>query len=267
MYEYKNILVEVENGLCTLTLNRPEVRNAINSGMLKDLNDFLPKAKEDPEIRALVITGAGKGFSSGADLGEWDEVNDAGGEGADLEGANWVTWGHNMILGLKNFPKPVIAAVNGAAAGAGCDMALAADIRFGSTNAKFGEAYINVGYCPDNGGTYLLPRVVGWSKATEMIFTGDLVKAEEALKIGLIDHLTTPEDLMTEAKAFARRLAEGPTVAIGQSKLLLAKSWYNSFESQLDAESAAGEVCQATEDSAEAVKAFAERRAPVFKGR
>ena len=146
-------------------------------------------------------------------------------------------------------------------------MALAADVRYGSTNAKFGEAYVNVGYCPDNGGTYLLPRVVGWSKAAEMIFTGDLVKAEEALAIGLITHLTTPEELLNEAKAFAQRLAQGPTVAIGQSKLLLAKSWYNEFEAQLDEEGKAGEVCQATEDSLEAVKAFAERRAPVFKGR
>jgi 2-(1,2-epoxy-1,2-dihydrophenyl)acetyl-CoA isomerase len=256
---YNTIAVEIEENLCTLTLNRPDKRNAINETMLEELIDFLAKAKDDSNVRALVITGAGKGFSAGADVGEW--------EAEDPEEADWVGKGHRMMLALKDLPKPVIAAVNGVAVGAGCDMALAADVRFGSSYARFGQAYIKVGYCPDNGGTYLLPRIVGWGKATEMIFTGDIVEADEAHRIGILNHLTTPENLLAEATAFAKRLAEGPTVAIAQAKINLNKSWLLDFEAELEEERKGGDICHETEDNQEALKAFVEKRKPVYKGR
>ena len=180
---------------------------------------------------------------------------------------NWVVYGHEMMERMVNFPKPLIAAVNGAAAGGGCDLTLAADIRFASTKAKFLEAYINVGYNPDNGGTYLLPRIVGWSKAAEMIYSGEAVKADEAKEIGLVSYVCEPENLLAEAQAFANKLAHGPTVAITQCKKLLLQSWHNNFTQQLEAEAKCGEICQETEDSVEAVKAFAEGRKPEFKGR
>lgn len=261
MYEYKYLQVTFDETVCILTLNRPEVYNALREDMLVELNDFFKKAKDDENVRALVITGAGKGFCAGADVAEWDEINETGRE------SNWVEEGHNMILGLQSFPKPVIAAVNGAATGAGCDMTLACDFRFGSEKAKFGEAYINMGYCPDNGGSFLLPRVVGWSKAREMIYSGRIVKADEAKEIGILDFLVEHDNLVAEAVAYAKKFAEGPTVAIGQAKWLLNRSWFVDFEQELENESKAGAVCQATEDTKEAVKAFTEKRKPNFKGR
>lgn len=264
--DFKYLLVDINGGVCTLTLNRPDSYNALSARMLKEMIAFLKEAVDDPAVRALVITGAGKGFCAGADLDEWDELNDAG-DTADADARNWVAYGHEMMERMVNFPKPVIAAVNGAAAGAGCDLTLAADVRFASTKSKFIEAYINVGYNPDNGGTYLLPRIVGWSKASEMIFGGEPVKADEALKIGLVNYLCEPENLLAEAQAYANKLAHGPTVAIMEAKKLLVKSWHNEFVKQLEDEAKAGEVCQTTEDSKEAVKAFTEKRKPNFQGR
>lgn len=258
---YSTILVEMEETLCTLTMNRPDLRNAISETMLDDMNDFLEKAKDDPNIRALVITGAGKGFSAGADVGDWNEVYETGVE------SQWVPKGQKLIKALKKFPKPVIAAVNGVAVGAGCDLALAADICYGSPQARFSQAYVKMGFSPDNGGTWLLPRIVGWRKATEMIFTGDIIDAEEAYRLGLLNYITPAEELLPQAKAMAKRLAEGPTVAITQAKALLDKSWLLDFEAELEEELKAGDICAQTEDTVEAVKAFVEKRKPNFKGR
>ncbi len=258
---YSTILVEMEDTLCILSMNRPKLRNAINEAMLDDLNDFLEKAKDDPRIRALVITGAGKGFSPGADVGDWNDIYESG------EESLWVPKGQAMIKALKRFPKPVIAAVNGVAVGAGCDMALAADICYGSTTARFSQAYVKMGFSPDNGGTYLLPRIVGWRKATEMIFTGDAVNAEEACRIGLLNYITAPEDLLPLAKEMGQKLAKGPTVAITQAKANLEKSWLLDFDAELEQEKQSGDICEKTEDTIEAVKAFVEKREPVFKGR
>lgn len=261
---YKTIKVELDETVAVMTLNRPDVYNAVNMDMALEIADFYKKAAEDPNIRCLLVTGAGKGFCSGADLGAWDDMNDDAASDA-IEA--WNVADHEMIELMQGMVKPVVVAVNGAAAGAGCDMTLTGDIRFASNKCKFLEAYIKVGYPPDVGGSWLLPRVVGMPKATQMILTGDAVPAEEALKIGLADFVCEPENLMTEAMAYAKKLANGPTVAIIEAKKLLKNSWFIGFHEALAAEMAAGNVCEKTEDSIEAVKAFNEGRKPVYKGR
>ncbi len=261
---YKTIKVEMDEPVAILTLNRPDKYNAVNMDMALELGDFYKKATEDPSIRCILLTGAGKGFCSGADLGDWDNMNDAAASDAI---AAWNEADHAMIEAMQGMVKPVVVAVNGAAAGAGCDMTLTGDVRFASSKAKFVEAYINVGYPPDVGGSWLLPRVVGLPKATQMILTGDKVPADEALKIGPVDFVCEPENLMAEALAYAKKLANGPTVAIMEAKKLLKNSAFISFHEALAAEMAAGNVCEKTEDSIEAVKAFNEGRKPVYKGR
>lgn len=261
---YKTIKVEMDDSVAVMTLNRPEVYNAVNMDMALEIADFYKKAVADNNIRCLLVTGAGKGFCSGADLGAWDDMND---DAASDAIAAWNVADHAMIELMQGMVKPVVVAVNGAAAGAGCDITLTGDVRFASTKSKFLEAYIKVGYPPDVGGSWLLPRVVGMPKATQMILTGDTVPAEEALKIGLADFVCEPENLMTEAMAYAKKLANGPTVAIVEAKKLLQNSWFIGFHEALEAEMAAGNICEKTEDSVEAVKAFNEGRKPVYKGR
>ena len=262
--DYKTIQVEMDENVAVMTLNRPDVYNAVNMDMALEIADFYKKAAEDANIRCLLVTGAGKGFCSGADLNAWDNFND--GDASDAIAA-WNVADHAMIELMQAMIKPVVMAVNGAAAGAGCDMTLTGDVRFASKKSKFLEAYIKVGYPPDVGGSWLLPRVVGMPKATQMILTGDAVPAEEALKIGLVDYLCEPEGLMTEAMAYAKKLANGPTIAIIEAKKLLKNTWFIGFHEALEAEMAAGNICEKTEDSVEAVKAFNEGRKPVYKGR
>lgn len=261
---YKTIQVELDETVAVMTLCRPEVYNAVNMDMALEIADFYKKAAEDSNIRCLLITGAGKGFCSGADLGAWDGLND---DAASDAIAAWNEADHEMIELMQAMVKPVVVAVNGAAAGAGCDMTLTGDVRFASVKAKFLEAYIKVGYPPDVGGSWLLPRVVGMPKATQMILTGDSVSAQEAERIGLADFICQPEELMSQAMAYAKKLANGPTVAIVEAKKLLQNSWFIGFHEALAAEMAAGNVCEKTEDSIEAVKAFSEGRKPVYHGR
>jgi len=261
---YNTIKVEMDESVAVMTQNRPEVYNALNMEMALEIKDFYEKATADANVRCVLITGAGKGFCSGADLGAWDNMND---DAASEAIAAWNVADHAMIEAMAAMVKPVVVAVNGPAAGAGCDMTLTGDIRFASTKSKFIEAYIRVGYPPDVGGSWLLPRVVGLPKATQMILTGDAVLPDEAYKIGLADAICEPENLMTEAMAYAKKLANGPTIAIVEAKKLLKNTWFIGFHEALAAEMEAGNICEKTADSIEAIKAFNEGRKPVYKGR
>lgn len=261
---YKTIKVEMDESVAVMTLNRPEVYNALNMEMALEIKDFYDKATADANVRCVLMTGAGKGFCSGADLGAWDNMND---DAASEAIAAWNVADHAMIETMVAMIKPVVVAVNGPAAGAGCDMTLTGDIRFASTKSKFIEAYIKVGYPPDVGGSWLLPRVVGLPKATQMILTGDAVLPDEAHRIGLVDVICEPENLMADALAYAKKLANGPTIAIIEAKKLLKNTWFIGFHEALAAEMEAGNVCEKTEDSIEAIKAFNEGRKPVYKGR
>jgi 2-(1,2-epoxy-1,2-dihydrophenyl)acetyl-CoA isomerase len=259
---FQNITWEQQGGVGIITLNRPEALNALNRAHLMDLNDAVQRAEYDPGVRSLVITGAGRGFSAGADVKEWG----SGSEEGEPE-AGWIDLAHALIARIYRLPKPVVAAVNGVAVGAGCDMALAADFRVASTKARFGQAYIKLGYCPDAGGSFLLPRLIGEERAMEMIYTGRIVDADEAKQIGIVSTLVEPEDLMSTALELAGRLAKGPTVAIGLAKQNIRQNPLLTIEDALRNERRAGNICGQTADAKEGLTATLERREANFQGR
>lgn len=260
--DYQNILWERDGGVACITLNRPEALNALNRAHLRELNDAVQRAAFDPGVRCLLITGAGRGFSAGADVKEWDA-----GSSEEEPGAGWIDLAHSLIMRIYRLPKPVVAAVNGVAVGAGCDIALASDLRVASTKARFGQAYIRLGYCPDAGGSFLLPRLIGEARAMEMIYTGRIIDAEEANRIGLLNALVEPEELLPTAKELAGRLAKGPTIAIGLSKENIRQNAHLNIEDALRNERRSGEICGRTEDAKEGLAATIERREANFQGR
>lgn len=247
-------------GVGTLTLNRPEALNALDLATVDELDRVLAAAEYDPAVRVLIITGAGRGFCAGADVKEWSS-------GAQDEGEGWVPRMHRVMSCLYWLPKPVIAAVNGVAVGAGCDLTLTADIRIAATTARFGEAYIRIGFSPDAGGSFLLPRIIGESRAAEMIFTGRIVDAAEAERSGLVSEVVDPEKLLVRAGELAATLAAGPTVAIGLAKRNIRKGYGLSFEEALRGEKQAGDICGQTSDHREGLAAVVEKRSPAFQGR
>lgn len=260
--EYEHILWEQQDGVAIIRMNRPRAMNALNRPHLIELNDAIDRVGYDPSIRSAVITGEGRGFCAGADVKEWDS-----GDGRPELGISWIDYAHGLITKIYRMPKPIVAAVNGVAVGAGCDIALAADLRVASTAARFGQAYIKVGYCPDAGGSFLLPRLIGEARAMEMIYTGRIIGAEEADRYGLLNRLVEPDDLMTSAIELAQQLAKGPTIAIGLSKQNIRQNALLSIEEALLNERRAGNICGQTEDSKEGLAATIERREANFQGR
>jgi 2-(1,2-epoxy-1,2-dihydrophenyl)acetyl-CoA isomerase len=260
--DYQHILWEQQGGVGIITLNRPEALNALNYAHLVDLNHAVERVEFDPSVRSLVITGAGRGFSAGADVKEWGS-----GHGDGEPAAGWVDLAHALITRIYRMPKPVVAAVNGVAVGAGCDIALASDLRVASTAARFGQAYIRVGYCPDAGGSFLLPRLIGEARAMEMIYTGRIIDSAEADRLGLLNQLVEPEELMPAALDLAGRLAKGPTVAIGLAKQNIRQNASLGIEDALRNERRAGNICGKTEDAKEGLAATIERREANFQGR
>jgi enoyl-CoA hydratase/carnithine racemase len=256
------VLWEERDGVGIITLNRPERLNALNVRTIAELELLVGRAANNPDIRCLVLAANGRGFSAGADVQEWSS-----GDERDPLDDNWVVRMHRLMARLYRLPKPVIAAVNGVAVGGGCDLTLVADFRIGSTKARFGQAYIRVGYCPDAGGSYLLPRLIGATRAAEMIFTGRIINAEEANQIGLLSALVEPEQLMETTMEWATRLASGPTVAIGLAKENIRQNADVSFEDALGNEHRAGVICGATQDHKEGLAAVVEKREPKFTGR
>jgi enoyl-CoA hydratase/carnithine racemase len=261
--ELTRVTWEQNEGVGVLTLNRPERLNALDLRTIVECDHLVERAWNDPSIRCLLITGAGRGFCSGADVKDWGSESE---EEAPPED-NWVLRMHRLMSRIHRLPKPVIAAVNGVAVGAGFDLSLVADLRIASTKARFGMVYINVGFCPDAGGSYLLPRLIGPTKASELIFTGRIIDAPEANDLGLLNAMVEPDDLMETAMELARRLANGPTVAIGLSKENIRQNLHVSFEDALRNERRSGEICGRTEDHNEGLKAVMEKRAPAFVGR
>jgi enoyl-CoA hydratase/carnithine racemase len=261
--DYQNILWEQQDGVGIITLNRPNALNALNRQHLFELNHAVERATFDESVRSLVITGAGRGFSAGADVKEWG----SGSAEDDEPSAGWIDLAHGLIMKIYRLPKPVVAAVNGVAVGAGCDIALAADLRVASTAARFGQAYIKLGFCPDAGGSFLLPRLVGEARAMEMIYTGRIIEATEADRIGLLNRLVEPEELMPAALELAGQLAKGPTVAIGLSKENIRQNAFLNIEDALRNERRAGQICGRTEDAKEGLAATIERREANFQGR
>jgi 2-(1,2-epoxy-1,2-dihydrophenyl)acetyl-CoA isomerase len=258
------LLVTVVGGVATLTLNRPDRLNALTAGLHEDLRAALDRAASDEAIRALLITGAGRGFCAGQDLSERRAA--ARDPRRDL-GQGIERYYNPLIRRLRSLEKPVIAAVNGVAAGAGVGLALACDIVIAAQSASFIEAFSRIGLVPDAGNTWFLPRLVGTARAMAMALTGEAVSAERAATWGLIWKAVPDDALMTEARELAQRLAQGPTRALGLTKRALNRSSTNGLDAQLDLERDLQREVGFGEDYREGVAAFLEKRPPRFNGR
>ncbi len=260
---YEHIIYQVENSVATLILNRPDRLNALGLNMREEILDAALRAEK--EARVLVITGAGRGFCSGGDVKEMAQRREQQGE--ILSGETDMPTRDRVVLALRGMGIPAIASVNGVAAGAGCNLALACDIRIASTEARFGEVFARRGLHPDWGGSYFLPWLVGTAKACELIFTGDIIDAGEALRIGMVNRVVPPDQLQQATREFAERLAKGPPLAIRMAKRAIYKSLEEGLRSLLEYESYAQSICSRSEDAAEGIKSFVEKRQPEFKGR
>jgi 2-(1,2-epoxy-1,2-dihydrophenyl)acetyl-CoA isomerase len=263
--EYASLLYERRGGVAILTFNRPERMNAIGGTLKQDIVAAMTHAEQDDDVRVIVLTGAGAAFCAGGDVKEMAESRSSGAGRSLQEKIRPAR--DAMLLAIHDAGKPVIAAINGAAAGAGMNMALAADIRIASTTARFAQAFVKRGLPPDTGATYLLPRIVGMAKACELAFTGDTIEADEALRLGVVSRVVPADQLMPTALDLADRIAAGPPIAIRLAKQSLYRGQHGDLRDALGREAAAFNVCFETEDAAEGVNAFFEKRTPQFKGR
>ncbi len=255
--------IERRGAVGIVALNRPDARNALNVGLLQELRGAIAEMAADKTVRAVVLTGRGGAFCAGADVKEWSETTP---ESVAAAGTTWIDEALALVREIHDLPKPTIAMIDGAAVGGGLDMALACDFRYASDRSKFICSYTNVGYSPDCGGTWLMPRVMGLEAAKRFAFTGALWNAQTALENRLVSHVSPQAELLSETLAFARQLAAGPTVAIGLAKKLMNASFTRSLAEQQIEEVAAGHICAATKDHAEGLAAANERRAPSFIG-
>lgn len=264
MADNNAILVEDDGAVRTIKLNRPNVLNAFTTDMLLALNKAVRAADKDSAIRCVVLTGSGRGFSAGQDL---DEVKSHYQGDELLELGNQLRKFYNPIITkLRTMEKPVIGSINGVAAGAGCSLALACDLRIAAESSSYIEAFIHVGLVPDCGSTFFLPRLIGVARAMEMACTGRKVKADEALAMGLVNRVVPDDQLATETSKLAKKLAALPTRAIGLTKRAINRSWSADLESQLDYEAMLQTTAGQTKDHREGVTAFLEKRKPNFVG-
>ncbi len=266
--DYQHIQYDVADGVATITLSRPERLNAFDDLMLTEWRDAIERSDADGDVRAIILTGAGRGFCSGMDV-----AHEVVGEGV-LQTQDTVAERrhslrnrvHPIPRALIQLEKPYIAAVNGAAVGAGMDMASMADIRFASERARFGMGYVRMGLIPGDGGAWSLPRIVGTAKALELIWSGELFDAQEALRIGYVSAVHPPEELLDRTREFAQKIARGPATAIQLAKKLVYRSANLTFDEHLDFAQMAMTLAQSTEDAKEGPRAFTEKREPNFRG-
>jgi 2-(1,2-epoxy-1,2-dihydrophenyl)acetyl-CoA isomerase len=258
---FENLLYEVTESICTITLNRPEVYNAINDELSYELQDAFKKASTDDTVRVVVLTGAGKGFCSGQDLKAI--------AGAKIDSlADVVRARYNpLITTMRNMPKPIICKLNGIAAGAGCSLALACDIIVASEEASLAEIFIGIGLVMDSGSSYFLPRLVGSAKAFELSTMGTKVPAKEAEAIGLVNKTVPAAQLDNAVNQYVGYYVTAPTKAVGLMKRMLNLSYQSSLEEMLEYEALYQELAGKTQDNKEGIQAFLEKRKPNFKGR
>ena len=261
MPKYETITVEVADHIATITLNRPERMNACSLDMAGEINDALSTMEG---ARCLIITGAGRGFCSGADLSARSERSISGGDGSYIA----LTRHYNpLMMNLARHNMPIITAVNGAAAGVGCSIGLCGDFVIAGKSGYFLQAFVNIGLVPDGGASWMLPRMVGKARATQMMMLGEKIGGQQAVEWGLIYKCVEDDQLMAEARALATRLANGPTVSYAVMRKNILTAMENSYAEALLAEAEGQRIAGGSADAAEGGRAFMEKRKPAFKGR
>ena len=262
--ENRAVLEKREGRIATLILNRPERMNALNKDLVLALNDALTRVEEDQDIDVVVLAGAGRAFCAGGDLA----VIDKGRQENDVTELQPVLRsGMQAVLKIRTMRQPVIAAVHGAAAGAGMNIALAADIRIASEDAMFGQNFAKVGLFPDYGGTFFLPQLVGPAKAAELFYTGDMIDAAEALRLGIVNRVVPLAQLESEVRALAQKIAQGPAIAIRAAKRTLFGRDQEELTALLNLEVEHQMKCFSSEDCGEGIRAFFEKRQPKFQSK
>ena len=262
--DLEHLSYDINDRVALITLNRPETLNALTPGMRVSLLTAINDANTNDQVRVIVITGEGRGFCSGGDVKAMNEARRSGQANALDDRIAPIR--DKVVLAMRNTDKPVIAAVNGHAAGAGMNIALACDIRIASSNAKFGQTFAKRGLHPDWGGTYFLPRIVGMAKACELIWSGRSIDANEAHQLGIVSEVTPPDELMNAVFELARSFAAGPPIAIRLAKRAMYRGMDTSLEEALEFETFAQNICSATQDAKEGIAAFVEKRDPQFRG-
>ena len=261
---YEQIDVTDDGGITTITLNRPEKLNALAGHMRRDLAEALEAAGSDRDVHVVVITGVGRAFCSGGDVAAMADLIER--QDAD-EFSRLLGSARRVVTAIRNMTKPVLASINGPAFGAGFNLALACDLRIASSNATFSQSFAKVGLHPDWGGTYFLPRLVTPNKACELFFLGNTIDAQEAQRLGLINFVVAPSELEAETRKLAERLRDAPAIAIGAAKQAVYMSHSAELEEMLRYETEAQMRCFDSDDGAEGVRAFLEKRPPKFTGR
>jgi 2-(1,2-epoxy-1,2-dihydrophenyl)acetyl-CoA isomerase len=263
MSRYEYVLVHQEDAIATITLNRPDKLNAFAGRMRQEVAEAVREVADDDSVRVLVITGAGRAFCAGADIAYMRELF----EQEDWENAaGLVEAGRDVVSAIRSVAKPVIASVNGAAAGGGANLALACDVRIASERATIGETFNRIGVHPDWGGIYFLPRLVGESKALELVFSGEMIDAREAERMGLFSRVVPHEGLGEETAAYARMLAAQPPIALALAKKAIYRSGSMDLPDVLQMELEHQMLCFKSEDAKEGMRAFLEKRSPNFRG-
>jgi enoyl-CoA hydratase/carnithine racemase len=258
------LLVEHQDGILTITLNRPDRLNAISGPMLSALSKTLQQANIDPDVRVVILTGAGRGFCAGLDLKDQMEGGSAMG---GRRGYQLFDLHNSPPIVINRMDKPMICALNGAAAGYGMDIALGCDIRIASEHAKLGAVFAKRGVLPESGGCWYLPRLLGWAKAAEVAFLGDVLDAQRSLELGLVNRVVPHDDLMPETMAWARKIANNAPLSVQSTKRMMRLGQDETFEAAVDHIYLQLLPLFQSEDFKEGLAAFAERREPVFKGR
>ncbi|NLV50846.1 MAG: short-chain-enoyl-CoA hydratase [Clostridiales bacterium] len=256
-----NVSYEVKEHVAVLTINRPEALNALNTAVLQDLSLAAAQAEADSDVYVLVITGSGRAFVAGADIVQMKDLN-------AVEAKSFAEVANNIFSKIEGMSKPVIAAVNGYALGGGCELAMACDIRIAGAKAKFGQPEVGLGITPGFGGTQRLPRIVGSSKAKELIFTAETINAEEALRIGLVSKVVADDELMSTAMEMANKIAKNAQIAVRQSKDAINKGMQCDINTGLAYETQAFSLCFSTEDQKDAMTAYVNKsKLSEFKNR
>jgi 2-(1,2-epoxy-1,2-dihydrophenyl)acetyl-CoA isomerase len=260
------VIAVLESGVLTLVLNRPQRLNAMNNALIEAMNQELARARDDADIRAVLLTGTGRGFCAGADLAGGGTVDAAASAPPDL-GANMDRIFNPMIRAMRELPKPIVGAINGVAAGGGANLALACDILIAARSARFDQAFVRISLMPDLGGTYFLPKTVGDARARGLAMLGSSVPAEEAERMGMTWQTVDDDKLMEEATKLARRLASGPTLSYAAIKQAISAAATNTLDQQLDLERDSQRALGRSADNREGVAAFLAKRPAQFTGR